>query len=178
MWNHCESLLGWRWDQPLHRGCINHREIQQTQRPHTWQYSDAAAATVHSACHPHVQLAPVTERLQITQMNENKRMRIIMQYSIQGILKIKFSCQRVPWRRGGATHAEILIFLLRIKKGRSGSKLHICDHLPLWEWVQWRIVPTANPWPANYSSDPLGVCVPMGGRQQWMEQGRAHWATV
>ncbi len=33
----------------------------------------------------------------------------------------------------------------------------LCDPLALWERVQWKIVPTANPWQANYSFDPLGV---------------------
>lgn len=41
----------------------------------------------------------------------------------------------------------------------------LCDPLALWEPVQWKIVPTANPWQANYSFDPLGVCITIGGRE-------------
>lgn len=31
------------------------------------------------------------------------------------------------------------------------------------ERVQWKIVPTANPWQANYSFDQPGVCIAVGG---------------
>lgn len=41
----------------------------------------------------------------------------------------------------------------------------LCDPPALWERVQWKIVPTANPWQANYSFDPLGVCITVGGRE-------------
>lgn len=44
------------------------------------------------------------------------------------------------------------------KDGRAGC---LCDPLGLWERVQWKIVPIANPWQANYSFDPC-VCMPMG----------------
>lgn len=49
------------------------------------------------------------------------------------------------------------------RRGRAGG-LAACDPLALWERVQWKIVPTANPWQANYSFDPLGVCITTGGR--------------
>lgn len=40
----------------------------------------------------------------------------------------------------------------------------LCDPpLARSERVQWKIVPTANPWQANYSFDPPGVCIAVGG---------------
>lgn len=41
----------------------------------------------------------------------------------------------------------------------------LCDPLVQWKRVQWKIVPTANPWQANYSFDPLGVYITIGGRE-------------
>lgn len=41
----------------------------------------------------------------------------------------------------------------------------LCDPPALWERLQWKIVPIANPWPANYSFDPLSVCR-VGGRRR------------
>lgn len=56
-----------------------------------------------------------------------------------------------------------LCFYWKKRKGRGAGCL--CDPLALWEQVQWKIVPTANPWQANYSFDPLGVCITIGGRE-------------
>lgn len=41
----------------------------------------------------------------------------------------------------------------------------LCDPLAQWEQVQWKIVSSVNPWQANYSFDPLGVCITIGGRE-------------
>lgn len=49
------------------------------------------------------------------------------------------------------------------EEGQGACRL--CDPLAQWEQVQWKIVPTANPWQANYSFDPLGMCITIGGRE-------------
>lgn len=50
-----------------------------------------------------------------------------------------------------------------MKEGEGAGCL--CDPLALWKRVQWKIVPTANPWLANYRFDPLGVCINIGQRE-------------
>lgn len=52
----------------------------------------------------------------------------------------------------------------------------LCDPLALWERVQWKIVPTANPWQANYSFDPLGVCITIGGREATDSGAQYHYS--
>lgn len=49
----------------------------------------------------------------------------------------------------------------------------LCDPLALWGQVQWKIVPTANPWHANYSFDPLGVVY-----HHRLEGGNPLWSPV
>lgn len=39
-------------------------------------------------------------------------------------------------------------------KHRNGQGPCACDSLALWKQAQWKIVPTANPWQANYNFDP------------------------
>lgn len=51
------------------------------------------------------------------------------------------------------------------RKHRNGQGPCTCDSLALWKQVQWKIVPTANPWQANYSFDPHGKCITIGGRE-------------
>lgn len=60
------------------------------------------------------------------------------------------------------------------RKGELGRRGCLCDSLALWERVQWKIVPTANPWRANYSFDPPGVCITIGGREA--TDSRAHYS--
>lgn len=47
-------------------------------------------------------------------------------------------------------------------KERKGRGLPACVILWRCGWVQWKIVPIANPWQANYSFDPLSVCITVG----------------
>lgn len=50
-------------------------------------------------------------------------------------------------------------------KHRKGEGPCACDPLALWKQGQWKIVLTANPWQANYSFDPRGMCITKGGRK-------------
>lgn len=50
-------------------------------------------------------------------------------------------------------------------KHRKGEGPCACDPLALWKQGQWKTVPTANPWQANYSFDPRGMCITKGGRK-------------
>lgn len=50
-------------------------------------------------------------------------------------------------------------------KYRNGEGPCACDPLALRKQGQWKIVPTANPWQANYSFDPHGMSITIGGRE-------------
>ena len=66
-------------------------------------------------------------------------------------------------KRENYGHLNPISFLLEEEEGQRACCL--CDPLALWKRVQWKIVPSVNPWQANYSSDPLGVCITIGGRE-------------
>lgn len=49
-------------------------------------------------------------------------------------------------------------------KHGKGEGPRACNLLALWKQVQRKIIPTANPWLANYSCDPPGMYIHIGGR--------------
>lgn len=49
-------------------------------------------------------------------------------------------------------------------KHRKGAGPCACNLLAMWKQVQRKIIPTANPWLANYNFDPPGMYITIGGR--------------
>lgn len=91
-----------------------------------------------------------------------------------GSLRAKKHIQQIsrePLEYGAkGTHSDmetpIPVWVLRksrAEEGERGCGGCLCDPLARSERVQWKIVPTANPWQANYSFDPPGVCIAVGG---------------
>lgn len=71
------------------------------------------------------------------------------------------------WQQTGKKYnafTKSLISKLEEEEGKGGWLVGCEITLALCEQVQWKIVPTANPWQTNYSFDPLGVCITIGGR--------------
>lgn len=167
-----ELMFGWQRGVSEQGGAeggthtVHHGDSRHTDRPHTWQCSESAAPphclhtkisswfSTLSARNTTVMTSLLTDwsvlRTHGCWMTTNKRK--IPQSLFKKCPMSKLSGAegfRFSWPPGGHQQTWQIF----------------SDPLALWEHVQWKIVPIANPWQANYSFDPLGVCIAIGGRE-------------
>lgn len=120
---------------------VRQGKVLNTDRPHTWQHSESAASQ-DSLHAKHIQL----------------------------ILKIDYNICMMSNKRKYHNHLQICWMSKQAVEEGQGTD-SVCDHLALCKEVQWKNVPAANPWQANYSFDPLGMFITRRGREQ---QTQAH----